>query len=333
MYRRIAIDHWSCRQVAQELNDLGIPTLYAREDRGVRGERTTGRWGEGRIRNMVVNPTYKGVLTFGKRTKKQLREVITASCEPLVTEELWQAAQAVLASHRVAAKNTERTYILRGVMTCIHCGQRLIGSTNRDTTYYRCGGKRQGRGDLGGRCFGRDVKGEAIEARVWGDIERWLRDPGDLLDELDGRAERDAADARRTEERGRLERAIAELDAQRQRLIRLAVDGVLTDAEVRSERERIASERALLEARLHALAPEAAEVPSLDPDLLDQLRARLDAGLTDQERQEIVSLLVQRIEVTTTVAADGLKGTSASITYRCPIAAVHTRRDRDSWPR
>ena len=24
MYQRVAIDHWSCRQVAQELNDLGI---------------------------------------------------------------------------------------------------------------------------------------------------------------------------------------------------------------------------------------------------------------------------------------------------------------------
>ena len=260
IYRRVALDHWSCRQVADELNDLGIPTLYAREERGVRGRRTTGRWGDGRIRNMLVNPTYKGVLTFGKRSKRP-RALITAPVEPLVSEELWQAAQGVLASHRIAARNTDRVYLLRGLMTCRHCGQRLVGSTNNDTTYYRCGGKRRGRGTLGGRCFGRDVKGDAIEQLVWADVERWLREPGDILDELDGRSERQEAEARRTEQRAAVTTAMAKLDGDMSRLVVLAINGSLTEAELRTHRAQIADERAVLQARLDTLEPVSEPAP------------------------------------------------------------------------
>jgi len=332
MYRRVALDHWSCRRVADELNALGIPTLYAREGRGMRKRHVTGTWGEGRIRNMLVSPTYKGILAFGKRSSKP-RELITAPCEPLVPEELWQAAQDVLASHRIAARNTERVYLLRGVMTCAHCGQRLVGSTNRSTTYYRCGGRRQGRGGLAGGCPGRDVKGEPIESIVWGDVERWLRDPGDLLDELDGRAERDAAEAKRADERAAVEAALERLEDQGRRIVRLAVEGVLADEDLVLERERVAAEADGLRARLEGLAPPATDIAPIEPGLLARLRARLDAGLTDAERQEIVSLLVPRIDVTTTLRPDGLKSTIAAIAYRCPVAAVQTRSGTGSSPR
>ena len=331
MYRRVAIDHWSCRLVAEELDTLGIPTLYVREERAVRKQRTSGRWGDGRIRNMLVNPMYKGILTFGKRSTK-VREIISAPVEPLVSVELWEAAQDVLASHRIVARNTERIYLLRGVMTCVHCGLRMIGSTNKDTTYYRCGGTRQGRGRLGGACFGRDVQGPPLERQVWADIERGLRDPGDILDELDGRTEQEAADARRQAEVAGIEAAITALDDQKRRMIRLVIKGTLAEDEVRAERQRISSERAVLQARLDGLASPA-DAQVIDAGLAETLRSRLDAGLTDAERQQIVSLLVPSIEIETTFLPSGLKHTTARISYRNPVAAVRTRTDRGSSQR
>jgi hypothetical protein len=62
-----------------------VPTHYARDGRGVRGAVTQGQWRAGRIRNLVVNPVYKGSLTYGRRidqrsprTAKRGHEIITA---------------------------------------------------------------------------------------------------------------------------------------------------------------------------------------------------------------------------------------------------------------
>lgn len=60
IYRRLALDDWSCKRVADELNALGVPTYGDRFGPGVRGKRTRGIWRSGRIRNMVVLPMYRG---------------------------------------------------------------------------------------------------------------------------------------------------------------------------------------------------------------------------------------------------------------------------------
>ena len=60
IYHHLAIDGWTCPHIASEFNSLGIPTSYRRDGRGVRGRRTQGLWRSGHIRNLVVNPVYKG---------------------------------------------------------------------------------------------------------------------------------------------------------------------------------------------------------------------------------------------------------------------------------
>ncbi len=80
IYDHLAVDGWSCVRIATEFNSLGVPTSYRRDGRGVRGKRTQGLWRSGRIRNLVVNPVYRGVLQYGRRsTKPNGREVISAS--------------------------------------------------------------------------------------------------------------------------------------------------------------------------------------------------------------------------------------------------------------
>ena len=83
IYDHLAVDGWSCVRIATEFNSLGVPTSYRRDGRGVRGKRTQGLWRSGRIRNLVVNPVYRGVLQYGRRsTKPNGREVISASRLP-----------------------------------------------------------------------------------------------------------------------------------------------------------------------------------------------------------------------------------------------------------
>ena len=93
IYHHLASDGWTCPHIASEFNSLGIPTSYRRDGRGVRGRRTQGLWRSGHIRNLVVNPVYRGLLQYGRRsTKPNGREVISASVSPLVSEDVWNAA-------------------------------------------------------------------------------------------------------------------------------------------------------------------------------------------------------------------------------------------------
>ena len=79
------------------------------------------------------------------------------------------------------------------------------------------------RGPIDGRCPGRSINVEFIDTLVWADIERFLRDPGDVLDELDASRERDAQGAIDEAQLITLKGALESLEAQRARAVSLAV--------------------------------------------------------------------------------------------------------------
>jgi len=167
IYNWIALDGWSCRQVATELNALGVPTPCAREGTGVRVRNTQNVWRPGLVRNMVANSVYKGDLSYGRRTDKRDREVIVAHIEGLVSPALWDEAQVTLARNRRCTKNTHRIYLLKGAMRCGICGLTYVGSWSKDIGWYRCGGQLVARGPLMGRCPSTAVRTDVIEPRVW----------------------------------------------------------------------------------------------------------------------------------------------------------------------
>lgn len=173
------------------------------------------------------------------------------------------------------------------------------------------------RGPHEGRCRGRGIRGDLIEPIVGADIERFLRDPGELLAELDADAEHEAGRAVVEAETVTLVARLDGLGEQRQRAIGLGVRGVLSDAELDAELQRIAGDRADVERRLAALAAtDTSDTVDLAPDVLGRLRERLDAGLTIEEQQEIVRLLVARIVVHTEELPTDKKAARAVIEYR-----------------
>ena len=332
IYDWIALDGWSCRRVAAELNSLGVPTACARIGTGVRSRKTQSIWRAGLIRNMVTNTVYKGQLSYGRRTAKRDREVIVAPIEGLVSPAVWDEAQATLARNRRCAKNTHRVYLLKGAMTCGICGLTYVGSWSKEFGWYRCGGQLVERRPVLGKCLGVSVRTDRIEPVIWADIEAWLRNPGDVLDALHGTAEREAAGAVAVAESITLRKALDFLDEQKARLIRSLRMGIVSDADVGAELDQIKSERVALEARLAASeAPLSEVVPQEVHDLLSEVRARLDAGLTDEQRQEIVRLLAS-VVIHTTVAEDGKKTAKALVTYHFP-GVVETRKGTGSSPR
>lgn len=308
-------DGWTCVRIAEELNALGVPTAASRSGPGTRVKAVQPRWRAGRIRNMVVNTVYKGEYRYGKRATHR-KATIPGQVPALVSPEVWQAAQDALARNRIMPKNTPRTYLLRTVMKCGICGLTYVGTLNRGKVWYRCNGKFVERGPVDGRCPGKGLDATRVEPLIWDDIERFLRDPGPLLDELSPDREVERASALEEAQRITLETQLADLERQQDAAIDLNIHGMLPLEKLQTQIDRINAERESICTRLAQLEPIQKEVtPAIPRDLLDELRERLDQGLTDRERQEIVRLLVGRITVHTE-QQDGVSALRLVVDYR-----------------
>ena len=327
IYDHLAVDGWTCPRIASEFNSLGIPTSYCRDGRGVRGRRTQGLWRSGHIRNLVVNPVYKGILQYGRRsTKPNGREVISASVSPLVSEDVWNAAIATLKRNRAMPRNSCHAYLLRSLIRCAVCGLSFCGTWARGPRY-RCNGSMAHRGPLQGKCIGASIKGEKLEAAVWSDVSRFLNDPQVLVDEL--LAENSDAQTRAVAEAERdfLLANRCAVQERRKRAIDLYTRAKLSDTEFDAVAAEVEQELQTLDERLADLEPdEDFADDAVSDDVLAEIRQRLADDISEAERREIVQLLVRRITVHTTLPDSGRKQVQVVIDYRFP-PVVQTRTD------
>jgi len=155
----------SMPSLARALNQEGVPTPGG------------GRaWLEPTLRFLLTNPVYKGQPASGRQktvvdegrlqqvhklngrpiTRPEMRvarpqnEWVALSAPPLVTADIWQAAQERMVQMRTfQGGNPRRTYMLSGKVFCPHCGaqavikhQKANGVTYR---YYLCGDQRRSR--------------------------------------------------------------------------------------------------------------------------------------------------------------------------------------------
>ncbi len=319
IYHHLAIDGWTCPRIATEFNSLGIPTSYRRDGRGVRGRRTQGLWRSGHIRNLVVNPVYRGVLQYGRRSSRPNgREVISASVPPLVSEDVWNAAIATLKRNRAMPRNSCHAYLLRSLIRCAVCGLAFCGTWTRGPRY-RCNGSMAHRGPFSGKCIGASIKGETLEATVWSDVYRFLLDPDELTDELLAESSDQRAQAVAEAERASLLANRSLVQDRRTRAIDLYTRGKLSDDEFDAIAADVDQELKTLDDRLAGLEP--ADDPlddAVSADTLAEIRERLTGDPSDSERREIVQLLVRRITVHTTVPDRGRKQVRVVIDYRFP---------------
>ena len=319
IYDHLAVDGWSCVRIATEFNSLGIPTSYRRDGRGVRGKRTQGLWRSGRIRNLVVNPVYRGVLQYGRRSSRPNgREVISASVPPLVSEDVWDAAIATLKRNRALPRNSCHSYLLRSLIRCAVCGLSFCGTWTRGPRY-RCNGSMAHRGPFAGKCIGASIKGEHLEDVVWSDVYRFLVDPDELTDELLAESNDIESRAVAEAERASLLDARSAAQHRRKRAIDLYTRGKLSEVEFDAVAADVERELKTLNDRLAVLEPDDDVADDgLSEHVLTEIRQRLTGDLSDSERREIVQLLVRRTTVHTILPDRGRKQVRVVIDYRFP---------------
>jgi hypothetical protein len=265
-------------------------------------------WHLTKVGRILHNRTYIGERTWGKRT---------FPCTPLVDAQTFEKVQALtsvrgrrLRSRRLAADHG----LLSGLLTCGICGSRYYhkshslhrkGRTYR-TPLYVCSSINKGKKSQK-TCNGKMVRVSQLDRDVWEVIESYLHDPAAVVRKIvqaDKRVGGQVADLQAEE--ARLAKELEALDAEA--------------AQVWEEQKKNGWPLAWVTPRLNELAVRrdkavnalATVRRTLSATLLDkeeslavtgalaQIRARLKKGLSQEDKREIVRLMVAGGTVRTT---------------------------------
>ncbi len=330
VFRMATVERKSCWAIAARLNELRVPSAYARDDRlllrGKRKQRTLGKWTPGRVRYLITNKTYMGIHEFGKRTASG-RPVITRPVPAIITEAVWKKAQVNLKSHLRWRKNPRNRYLLRGLIQCGVCGQTYIGAVAsypnaKRKFYYRCNGTNCAEVFGHPRCLSKSVRGEELEQQVWSDVQAFLRNPKPVLEQLHARLQSDAQGSEGTGKQiKRLEALLAQKATERSRVVGLFRRGRLNDKALDEQMDEIAREETALEAQLRELRGKVTHADSIGSTLksaealLAKLRTRLDEPVSWELKRHLIEILVAGIRVET-VETCGVKQARVVVMYR-----------------
>ncbi len=344
IYRLMVEEQRSTVYIADYLNAHGIPPSYAKDGRlvtrGKRQEHTSGFWQPGRIRNMIVQPIYKGIHYYGRRTKRD-REVIERPMPAIVAVETWEAAQRQLKANQIylSPQNAKRDHLLRGLITCGVCGLNYIGgaAAQRQRAYYKCNGRTSYRGKLRGKCPSKIIDADEIEGQIWGQIVKWAHDPGEPLRELRAKMQSGLSDKSGIEgESERVEAAIARKQKERDTILRLLRQETITYAEGEKHLGEIGKEVAILEAERQTLFAKLHETIDFEThlmaaeDLLRSLRSKVEHA-DNATKREIIQKLVKSITVET-IGEGKERRAHVVVVFHCSaVARTGTRAcDRDT---
>lgn len=328
IYRMSGKDGKSCQAIADALNKTGVPTGAPPTPRpGKRARRVAKIWRPGHVRNMLVNPTYKGEHHYGKRSSSPNRKVIVRAMPAIVPAELWEAAQATLKKNRLMVKRPDHQgYLLRGLIRCGVCGLAFVGArTRRGSSHiYKCTGRQQYRAihrPDGKRCPSRALNGTAVDGLVWADVEQFLRNPGEVLEKLRARLSMGDRDRQHYESQlAGLRARLAGKDAERERMLGLFRRGRLQEVELDRQLDDIHQAKAALESEIRTLEPQlsipdrAAMLQSAEA-LLTTLRKRLAGPIPPDLKRRIVGVLVAGV-VANTVERNGVRESELVVSYR-----------------
>ena len=158
----------------------------------------------GLIRKILKNPVYNGKIAFGRRTlekvhgtRNEYRQVeqddylvAEGIHSPIVSDELWQAAQVKLKSQAKKYEHTNkgkdiRTHLLTGIVKCPVCGAGMFGnkcvkykkdgSKYKDFYYYGCKHRNMNRGH---KCdYRKQIREELLDDAVSEVIVKLVSNP------------------------------------------------------------------------------------------------------------------------------------------------------------
>jgi site-specific DNA recombinase len=303
IFERVA-EGISTVKVADMVNALGIPPAYvAHGIGGKRRKRVNHEWLQGRIYNMVISTTYKGVHRYGKRSAKN-REVVERKVPPIVSEELWVKVQAQLKQNRIVVNGKKNNWLLRGLIYCEHCGKRYYGFHTKGYYLYRDGGrsawKRQ---RMDKPCFGISVNMKWLDDIVWEDCLSFIRNPQLVVSSVKHQ-EKQNQDTKRGI--ALIRSKIVSKQSERDKAVSLCIKGIISEETLSAQLQGIENDVRMLQHELGRLEEVAARKNSVMKSqetavtALELLKERLDNTEVSQEiKESVIRAMVEKITVRT----------------------------------
>ncbi|WP_087094080.1 recombinase family protein [Elizabethkingia anophelis] len=155
--------------IAYALNEASVPTRYNKINTGtytVRNkytgeekklEKSKTKWRGGTIRNIIINPIYKGTRIW-KGQSYNVPSIISA--------EHWEEVNSNLSKNaNNSGKKVIHRYLLKGLLSCGKCGRNMVGRSriNKKDHYYQCSSKRY----KGESCGNKSINIDKIEGIIW----------------------------------------------------------------------------------------------------------------------------------------------------------------------
>lgn len=284
--------------VANRLNEMGIPT-----------KRGAGCWHRQVVKQILVNPVYKGEWKYGKvdwhtRTPRPGEEVITIPVPAIVDSRTWDMAQEKLQKIRqLWSKKGRHQYLLSGLLVCADCSNTMGGSfikwwgTGRRR--YTCRRAGSASRSIGCRPL-KAIPADVLENAVWEQIKGFLCDAGAIAREAAACMSKKSTTEREYENIKVRLKAIEKgkekiLDALASGLLELDEKTKNKLADLKSRRERLENRKKELERRLLAAGDGAAALEELQRLAL-RLLERID-DLSFEEKRALIRAVVSQIIV------------------------------------
>jgi site-specific DNA recombinase len=171
IFNRVVIGE-SIVSIARRLNQSGVRTKATKDDEGKRK-----LWHSLTIRRIVRNSGYIGNTYF----KNTLLPNVTPA---IVSEDVFQAANAVLNMPKVRTGRPKHEYLLTGHAYCAICGKPLVGHClNKKYRYYQCSNARPYENTCK-KCQARYIRAGDLEEIVWSKTKTVLANPEIILSQL-----------------------------------------------------------------------------------------------------------------------------------------------------
>lgn len=160
----------SMRAIKRRLTEMRVPTYADRRNKAQAKKTKYGRgfWHHSTVSSYLRNETYAG-------TWRHKSSGITVEVPAIVDRKTWEIAQERCSHNRqFSRRNSKGEHLLRGRVSCYHCGYAMSSMTHRPRKgrrrrhHYKCQSVPEGRG-----CDGtQHIKAKPVDAAVWA----WIRD-------------------------------------------------------------------------------------------------------------------------------------------------------------
>jgi site-specific DNA recombinase len=321
-FRLYALEHLSIGEIAKRFTKAHYKTRT-----GITFWERSVIWG------MLRNPAYKGTAAFRKtirvqrirktklaiESQKRPRSMLSSprdrpseeriyiAVPAIVDEKIFSLAEQQLKKNvSLSPRNNKKyEYLLSGILRCKTCGYAIYGKPTSNSKYkrlyYRCTGQDGYRWSKGRVCVGHPVRVEAIDDLVWSSVKNLILDPEATIQEYQRRVEMASSNPSIAliEQK---EKEVKRLTSEKSRILDIYQAGLIDKGEIecrlkslRSRLEQLLGEISFLEKQKNEREKMLTLVKNLD-EFIVQIRNKVDV-LSFRERQKIVRLLVEQVEV------------------------------------